>query len=302
MKQSMYPLAVLIGGACFGVLSTFVKLAYGEGFELAEVSGSQFLAGTLLIWLIFLFTKKQKISFKRFSFLVLCGVPTGLTGIFYYQSLQSLNASLAIIFLFQFVWIGTAIEFIIDRKKPGMKKLRAILLLLIGSFLATGILSQGFNDFSLVGAGWGILAALSFSIFAYISSTVGKEVPPIQRSAVFAIGGLLITFVIFPPVFLADAATVTALLPYGLFLGLFGVTLPPLLFAIGMPHVGAGLGTILTSSELPVALLMSVLVLQEELVPLQWLGVCIIILGIIYGNVAHKTKKDHDLIQSSKAS
>lgn len=147
-----------------------------------------------------------------------------------------------------------------------------------------------------------MLAALSFSIFAYISSTVGKEVPPIQRSAVFAIGGLLITFVIFPPVFLADVATVTALLPYGLFLGLFGVTLPPLLFAIGMPHVGAGLGTILTSSELPVALLMSVLVLQEELVPLQWLGVCIIILGIIYGNVAHKTKEDHDLIQSSKAS
>lgn len=302
MKQSMYPLAVLIGGACFGVLSTIVKLAYAEGFVLAEVSGSQFLAGTLLIWLLFLFTKKRKITFKRFSFLVLCGVPTGLTGIFYYQSLQSLNASLAIIFLFQFVWIGTLIEFIVDKKRPGKKKVNAILLLLVGSFLATGILSQGFNDFSLVGAGWGMLAALSFSTFAYISSTVGKEVPPIQRSAVFAIGGLLITFLIFPPVFLAEPETVSALIPYGVFLGLFGVTLPPLLFAIGMPHVGAGLGTILTSSELPVALLMSVLILEEKLLPLQWFGVCIIIIGIIYGNRTHKGKGNTDLIQTSQAS
>ncbi|MFK4998521.1 hypothetical protein ACI2OX_17990 [Bacillus sp. N9] len=37
----------------------------------------------------------------------------------------------------------------------------------------------------------------------------------------------------------------------------------PLLFSIGMPHIGPGLGTILSASELPVAVIMSALVLGE---------------------------------------
>ncbi|MCM3177444.1 EamA family transporter [Cytobacillus horneckiae] len=300
MNQWIYPLAVFLGGACFGVLSTFVKLAYGEGFVLAEVSGSQFIAGTLLIWLLLLFTKKKKISVKRFLFIALSGIPMGLTGIFYYQSLQTLEASLAIIFLFQFVWIGTLLEYLIDHKKPTNQKLIAIFILLIGSILAAGVLTNGFSNLSLSGVAWGLLSACSFSAFAYISGTVGRELPPIQRSAIFALGGLLITMVIFPPVFLFDLQTVTAIAPYGLFLGLFGVMLPPLLFAIGMPHVGAGLGTILTSSELPVALFMSLVFLGENLQLVQWIGVCIIIVGIIFGNFPVSKRKERSITETSE--
>ncbi|KGA97490.1 multidrug DMT transporter permease [Alkalihalobacillus alcalophilus ATCC 27647 = CGMCC 1.3604] len=290
MKQSIYPLAVLLGGACFGVLSTFVKLAYAQGFQLAEVTGSQFIIGTLLIWLLVLFTKKQKITGKRFAILAAGGIPMGLTGIFYYQSLQTLDASLAIIFLFQFVWVGTLLEYILDKKKPSKQKLGSIFLLIIGSILAAGVISGGFANISMIGIVWGILAAISFSSFAYVSGNVGRELPPIQRSAIFAVGGLIITFIIFPPLFLLEPTTVMAIAPYGLLLGLFGVTLPPLLFAIGMPHVGAGLGTILSSSELPVALLMSILILNEQVLFSQWVGVVIIIFGIIFGNMKFKYK------------
>ncbi|MDQ0272896.1 EamA family transporter [Cytobacillus purgationiresistens] len=284
MNQWIYPLAVFLGGACFGVLSTFVKLAYGQGFGLAQVTGSQFIAGTLLIWLLVLFTKKQKVSIKRFSTIAFGGIPMALTGIFYYQSLQTLDASLAIIFLFQFVWIGTLVEYLIDHKKPSKQKLFTIFMLLIGSILAAGVLSNGFSNLSITGMVWGLLAACSFSAFAYVSGTVGKELPPIQRSAIFALGGLITTFVIFPPIFYFDFATAAAITPYSLFLGLFGVMLPPLLFAIGMPHVGAGLGTILSSSELPVALFMSLVFLDEKLQLAQWIGVCIIVVAIIFGN------------------
>ncbi|KMK75057.1 EamA family transporter [Alkalihalobacillus pseudalcaliphilus] len=286
MKQFIYPLAVLLGGACFGVLSTFVKLAYEQGFNLAQVTGGQFIIGTILIWFLVLISKKRTVTFKRFSQLVLGGIPMALTGIFYYQSLQTLDASLAIIFLFQFVWVGTLLEYLLDKKKPSKNKMSAILLLIIGSVLAAGVLSSGFEKLALSGAIWGILASISFSSFAYVSGRVGAELPPIQRSAIFATGGLITTLLIFPPVFLFEPSTVISLAPYGLFLGIFGVTLPPLLFAIGMPHVGTGLGTILSSSELPVALLMSILILQEQVAWIQWLGVLIISIGIVIGNIS----------------
>lgn len=95
----------------------------------------------------------------------------------------------------------------------------------------------------------------------------------------------------FPPVFLFHEPTFIGIAPYGLLLGMFGVALPPLLFSIGMPHVGPGYGTILTASELPVAVIMSALILKESVTIIQWLGVVLILGGIIIGNVPFSRRK-----------
>ncbi|MFE7064017.1 DMT family transporter [Sutcliffiella sp. NPDC057660] len=285
MKTWHYALLVFIGGCCLGILSTFVKLAYSAGFSMVEVTGSQVLFGTLIIWLVVLFAKKTKISFRQAGIIMLAGIPMGLTGLLYYQSLQTLDASLAIIFLFQFIWIGSVIEWVVFKRRPSSGKVLSIVILLAGSILAAGLFVENIQSVSFEGAVWGMLSAVTFSIFIFLSSIIGKKVPAIQKSALLSTGGLIVTFILFPPVFLLDITTLTGVLPYGLILGVFGVVFPPLLFSIGMPHVGPGLGTILTASELPVAIIMSALVLSEEIASLQWFGVVLILGGIIIGNM-----------------
>jgi MFS transporter, CP family, cyanate transporter len=285
MKTWHYALIVFLGGCCFGVLSTVVKLAYAAGYSMTEVTGSQFILGTLLLWMVVLFTRKKKIELPLFFKILLSGLPMGLTGVFYYKALQTLDASLAIIFLFQFVWIGTLMEWILYRKKPTMGKIISIMILLFGSVLAAGILGDGVRALSFEGAVWGFLAAITFSTFILVSGIVGKNVPPILKSALLSTGGSVIVLLLFPPWFLFDVPTLMGVGQYGLFLGLFGVALPPLLFSIGMPHVGPGLGTILSASELPVAVFMSALILAENISIWQWIGVILIIGGIIMGNV-----------------
>ena len=54
--------------------------------------------------------------------LLVSGIPMGATGIFYNHSLETINASLAIILLLQFTWIGIVIQYIFDRKKPTKKE------------------------------------------------------------------------------------------------------------------------------------------------------------------------------------
>ncbi len=294
MKIWHYALIVFLGGCCYGVLSTFVKLAYSAGYSVTEVTGGQYLFGTLLTWILVLFTKKKKLTLNQIFKLLLSGIPFGLTGVFYYQSLQTLNASLAIIFLFQFVWIGTLFEWIFYKKRPAKWKVISIAILLIGSILAAGIVSEGGIVLSWQGTIWGLFSALTFATFIFLSSLVGKDTPPILKSALLSTGGSITVSLLLPPMFLFDLPVLMGVAPYGLFLGLFGAVLPPLLFSIGMPHIGPGLGTILTASELPVAISMSSLILAEHVSLSRWIGVVLILVGIVAGNIRRSNKREMD--------
>lgn len=299
MKAWQYALIVFLGGCCYGLLSTIVKLAYSAGFTVTQVTGSQYLLGTLLIWMVALFSKKKKLTLVKIGKLLLAGIPVGLTGVFYYQSLQTLDASLAIIFLFQFVWIGSFIEWIVYKKTPSKGKMASIGILIIGSILAAGIIVEGGIEISWQGTVWGLLSALTYTALIFVSGSVEKDTPPVQKSALLSTGGLITVLLFFPPTDLFHVPVFMGITPYGLFLGLFGVALPPLLFSIGMKHIGPGLGTILTASELPVAVILSSLVLAENVSLSQWLGVVLILCGIVAGNVKMpKTKVESVSLKS----
>ncbi|MEH6907927.1 EamA family transporter [Neobacillus drentensis] len=300
MKTWQYALIVFLGGCSYGVLSTFVKLAYSAGFTVTQVTGSQSLLGTLLIWVVALFAKKKKLTLPKIGKLLLSGVPLGLTGVFYYQSLQTLDASLAIIFLFQFVWIGTFFEWIVYKKIPSNGKIVSIGILIIGSILAAGIIAEGDVEISWQGTVWGLLSAITYTALIFVSGSVEKDTPPVQKSALLSTGGLITVFLFFTPTDLIHLPVLMGVAPYGLFLGLFGVALPPLLFSIGMKHIGPGLGTILTASELPVAVILSSLVLAENVSLSQWLGVVLILGGIAAGNVKMPKTKVESISLESK--
>lgn len=106
MKILNYTLLVFLGGCSYGVVSTFVKLGYSEGFRLSEVTGSQYFFGAIMLWAIAIFVPKDRLKCKQWLTLAIGGIPMGLTGIFYNQALSYINASFAIILLLQFTWIS----------------------------------------------------------------------------------------------------------------------------------------------------------------------------------------------------
>ena len=67
---------------------------------------------------------------------------------------------------------------------------------------------------------------------------------------------------------------------YGLLLGLFGMIIPVFLFTIAVPKVGLGMSSILSSIELPIAVMVSVILLSETVSTLQMVGMFIIIIGM----------------------
>src|SRR5690606_108877 len=98
MKGSI---AVLIGAASFGVLSTFVKKAYQQGFSLAEVTGIQAGLGLLFLWFVWLILRLLPQTSKHHSkrltspyTIILSGISTGAVSMLYYKSIELVPASL----------------------------------------------------------------------------------------------------------------------------------------------------------------------------------------------------------------
>lgn len=284
MRIWIYALLVFLSGCSYGVVSTFVKLGYSEGFVLSEVTGSQYFFSVIMLWIIAIFIPKIRLRGKQWLILAISGIPMGLASIFYNQALDYINASFAIILLLQFTWISIVMQYIFEKKVPNRKSLIATGIILFGSIIASGFLKSDIT-FSPVGISWGLLSALSFASFIFVSGRTSIPAHPVYKSAIMATGAALLIFIVFPPVFLVNGTLTNGLIMYGLPAGFFGSLVPAVLFNIGIPKIGSGLGTILSASELPMAVFMSAFVLHEVVTFSQWVGVIIILIGIAYPNL-----------------
>lgn len=273
---------VFLGACSYGILSTIVKLAYGQGYSPAEVIGGQMFFGFVLTWIPALFFLRTKPPLRSFLLLAAVGLAIGSTGILYYNALRFIPASLAIVLLFQFTWMGVLAEAVLSRRRPDKPTLFSLVLLFGGTLLAGGIFENGgIMQFHLLGVVLGLLAAVSYTMFIIFSGRAEIGVNSWVRSSSMTTGSFLLAALIYPPAFVWDGTLWDGLFPYVFLLAFFGVFIPTVLFNFGVPHIGAGMAAILGAAELPMAVFSSYMVLHESVSLLQAAGVIIILLGIV---------------------
>jgi drug/metabolite transporter (DMT)-like permease len=271
------------------MLATFVKLAYDENFTTAEVTTAQFVYGIIGVLLInsFQLVKNKNIAFKatrkNIFHLMLAGTSLGMTSVFYYLSVKYIDVSIAIVLLMQTVWMGVLLEMILDKKLPSIQKIMAVFIVLIGTILATNLIQ---NEIALDWRGlfWGILAAASFTTTMFTANRVATEITSAQRSLYMLLGGAIIVF-LFSIVTQSTPFNFEIFLKWGIIVALFGTIIPPVLLNSGFPLTGIGLGSIVSSLELPVSVLMAYFLLSEKINGLQWFGIILIILAIVVMNI-----------------
>lgn len=285
-----YALFVLVSAISYGVVTTFVKLSYNAGFSTSEVIGTQALFGWLLIALVTLIFARRRTNWKHVLLLLLVGCLTTANSVFYYGALRTLPASFVIVLLFQFTWIGIVMDSIASRKRPSLWRIISIIIILIGTVLSTGILQLDNLNLNAEGVALGLVAAVLFAAFIFFNGRTALDVSPVNRTFYIATGGLISAFIFYPPKFMVDGSLLGDLSQYGLVLGLTGVALPTLLLAVAVPKIGSSLATIITSSELPVVVILSAVVLHEFVSWGQWLGIMIIVVGIFISEIRKKDK------------
>lgn len=278
-----------LGATSYGMLATFVKLAYKEGFTTAEVTSAQFIYGIIGILIINLFQKQQaktsvvKASKKNIFQLMLAGTSLGMTSVFYYLCVSYIDVSIAIVLLMQTVWIGVLLEWFLDKKAPSKQKIIAVVIVLFGTLLATNLLNSTAN-IDWRGILFGFLAACSFTTTMFTANKVALGISSAQRSLYMLLGGAIIVagFALFTQ---TTPFNIEIFMKWGIILALFGTIIPPMLMNSGFPHIGLGLGSIVSSLELPVSVMMAYFILNETVIVSQWFGVLLIIFAIVIMNI-----------------
>ena len=212
--------------------------------------------------------------------LIFAGTLTAITGMVYGQSLNYLPASLAVVMLFQFTWIGLLIDCILKKRFPSRIEVISLIFLFGGTIFAAGILDVDLSQIPWQGWALGFAAAFSFAAFLQVNSYPVKGITTIGRTFILSIVSLAVVSVFLSPEILWNGQLTAGLWKFGLALGLFGIILPILLFSIAAPKVGGGLVSILSAMELPVAITVSVIVLKESLTILQICGILLVLIGM----------------------
>ena len=310
-------LYVALGASIFGMLATFVKLSYQDGYTTSEVTTAQFVLGLLGLVILNLIQKKTskkplaQPTSREIKMLMLAGTSLGCTSLFYYLCVQYINVSIAIVLLMQSVWFSVVIESVITKKFPNGKKIIATIIVLIGTFFATNMINMEVN-LDLKGIFWGLMAATSFSITMFTSNKIATHLPALKKSMIMLSGGAVIVFIFlffaqigplhfealktFYLNFTDNTAHIRAFdysifYTYGFILALFGTIIPPTLFNLGFPKTGLGLGSIVSSLELPVSVTMAFILLGEKVIFSQWMGIVLILLAIVLMNLPSRKKE-----------
>lgn len=280
-----YAAFVFVGGASYGVMATALKLAYADGFTWRQTVLSQGLFGTLifavaLLVLALVGKRPVPLSPKRIAALLGLGLTTCTTCVLYNFALTKLPVPVAITLLFQFTWIGVVVQVATTRRRPHAAELAAVAVILGGTVLASGLLSEDLSGLDPLGVACGALSAVSTAAFMYLSSRIGCDLPPIERGLFVCVGACLLGLVVCPD-YLASGALQAGIWKYGIVLGMFALFIPVIAFGIGTPHLPPGISTIMASAELPCGIVISVIVLGEAVDAIQATGIVVILAGVV---------------------
>jgi drug/metabolite transporter (DMT)-like permease len=273
---------ILLGAASYGLLSPLIKLAYDAGWNEGEISASQMTMGMVITWVLVLMSRNSWSNpfngpWIRLSIVGIIGL--GMTTILYNTTLAELDASLAIVLLFQFTWMTVVLDSIVNKRWPSRVQMLAVLIVVAGTLFAVNIFAADWSQISVKGIIFGLASGFSYSLFLFLTGRIQHPMDSLMKSAIMLTAAIIPIYLIYPPhPNLVNG--VGSLILWGLLLGVLGQVIPTLFFNIGIPRVGSSVAALLGSMELPVGLLGALFIVGESVLTVQWLGMLLILIGI----------------------
>lgn len=273
-------LLVFIAGSSYGFIVPAIKSAAEIGIYPNTFVPVQYLVAFVVCLIIMVVRRIKWASPKKLCSLALLGVFTGGTSICYYSAVSLLPSSAALTLLFQYLWISVLIECLHKKAFPARSTIVAIIIVLIGTLFATGLLDGSVESLDPLGVVFGLGSALFYALFLYYSGTLGAGQPIVLRTTMLAAGGLLFTSITSPAAYvtaLPDPAT----WPFAIGFAVLGILLPTSLINFASPKLTTGMVSIMASSELPVGIFAAWAIVGDAPSPLVLFGALMVFGGII---------------------
>lgn len=274
---------MIVSMAVFGTLGPFVRNISVSSSELALCRA---ILAALLTSVYFLITK-QRIDLKAIRneapVLLLSGVAMGINWILLFEAYKYTTVSVATLSYYFAPVIVTAVCPLLFKEKLTARQIICFVMSTVGLVLLIGITDLGGGSSSLKGIAFGLGAALFYAIVILLNKFI-KGVAGIQRTMLQFISAIA---VLIPYVLLTGGITLASMNGTGwtclLVVGLFHTGVCYCLYFSSLKELPGQEAAILSYIDPLVALLVSVFVLGEQILPVQILG-GLMILGFTLWN------------------
>ena len=257
-----------------------VKSATAVGVYPADFLPLQYLVA-LVACLGFALVRRVKFASPReCAKMAVLGVLTGCTSICYYNSVSLLPSAAALTLLFQYVWVSVLIECVVERHLPTSSTIVAVIIVLVGTVFAAGLLEGSLETLDPLGVAMGAGSAVFYALYLYLSGRIGVGQPAALRAAMLPAGGLLVTSVANPACY-ATALFDPNVWPYAVGMSILGVILPTTLINYASPKLSTGMVSVMASSELPVGIFAAWALVGDAPTPLTLFGAFLVLAGIV---------------------
>lgn len=277
MRQSLAPFMILFAAMLWGTAGT--AKAFASEVDSISMGVARLVIGGVMLMAIAVLTKKMTFKGWPLKPLIVGGIAMALFQPFFFSAVELTGIAVGTV-----VSIGSApvfsgmIEWVIFKIRPA----RAWWL---STFLAiTGCIILMFNTNAVTVDATGVLAGLgagiSFASFTMSNSRLVQSHEPIASVAmIFCLSALILS----PFVFINDMTWLgeTNGFLVALHIGLLATTLAYFLFSSGLRYVKSSTAVTLSLGEPLTASLLGVFLVGETLDSLSWVGLIMLLAGIV---------------------
>lgn len=261
-----------------GMAPVLGKLALNGQADPFSIAALRTIAAAAILWIIYLIFWRQYIFIYPAGLLgcVMVGTVNGIGSLFYYNGLNYLDASVAQLLNSTYLIFVVILAAADGHKLTRRTLLRAFLALIAVAFITQGV--QG--EFNWFGVGLMIGNAILFAGTFILSQRVLYEMPA-QTVALYVLTTMAAVVVIarlivsrdFAPM---DSETLNAILALGVTTASARLTM-----FFSVKRMGSLQTVLVGISETAVAIVLAFILLGDQLTPLQWLGVGILLISLL---------------------
>ena len=274
--------SLIFAGICFGTTGTAQALGPHSASPLA-IGSARLMIGAALLYLFHRLKGKGDSNLQNRD-LWLGALGVALYQVTFFSAVRSTGVAIGTV-----TALGSApaltgvIAYMITKEKPGKKWFLATIITIVGITVLTT--SQGLALFNIRGFLLAIGAGASYSFFAVATKRALKNGATVSDAMyrIFSLAALIST----PLIFIGDSDWIGT--PRGLamilWLGLIPTALAYIAYSWGLEKVKASTASTLILAEPATATVLAAIVLSESINLRGWLGVGVVIAGLIYLSV-----------------
>ncbi len=270
-------LLIVTSAISFGTLAIFARLAYSAGASPTTVLLLRFtIAGAVMAAIMVVRRQRWPRGRTLLGLILMGGVGYVGQSFAYFTALLYASAGLVALLLYLYPALVSILAVIFLHERLTARKLGAIALALLGTYLTIGALGHGEPLGIILGAS----AAVIYSIYILVGSRITPHAGAIPASTVIILAAAVVyagIVAVQHPIWPATVGGWAAIVA----IAIIPTVVAILTFFAGMERIGPTSASTLSTLEPVVTVALAAVILSEALNPLQLLGGALILMAVL---------------------